>query len=191
MDATGIAARVASIHIDGNRVDGLEGMSDFDWPELRILTVADNRVAVLPRFGACAPKLRALDLSGNDIALAIELVGLAGCQSLESLDIRGNPIMHQFAAEGRDLDCFFVFLLPGLATLNGRAVTSRDQEEARMVFCADDAEAAGIDSGKGASSAGADGSERIVSTVPHVSSCPPLWHLPLPLTPPSAPCAPS
>jgi len=45
--------------------------------------------------------------------------------------------MDRFEGEGRDLNCFFVFLLPGLVRLNGRDVTARDQEEARLVFCAD------------------------------------------------------
>jgi hypothetical protein len=113
----GALSALTKLSLAGNRLQGgvecLGGLSDL--PLLEELDLSDNRIDVLAGLAAQRmPSLRRLELSGNGIAEMEQVSKLSRFESLESLNLSGNPVCAQ---EGYRADV--ARMLPDLHELDG------------------------------------------------------------------------
>lgn len=141
----GSIASLTELHLSGCGLTELAGLDGL--PALARLDVSKNKIASFAALkapegdeGAAAvlPQLKSLVADENEIESLEEVGILAGLNSLESLDLRGNPV-----ADTDNWRVEALLLLPGLQVLDGEQVTvdeiremkelrSQREEEARI-----------------------------------------------------------
>jgi len=109
--------------LNGNRLSEVD-MSGGPWlPLLEHLHLNDNAISVLKPLRSC-PSLRTLDLSFNQLHNLSDLLSLAPCTALHSLQMNDNPLTGEEDVHRGAL----IAMLPRLAELDNQPVTGEERD---------------------------------------------------------------
>lgn len=117
-------------HIDltDNEVMKLENLPPMK--RLSSIFLVNNSVSRISKgLGQMVPRLKVVDLTGNQLRYLSEVRNLAEFKDLEHLSLCGNPVIHKPLYR-----LFMLYCIPSLKFLDFQRITAQEREDAKKVF---------------------------------------------------------